>query len=208
MAERGGLVTAVDLDAYDAIWSSPADGRLLGRRVATRRGLSGFPETFERFRSARGGGDRARVPAILDALGDATVPEGGGDTTNLVTADADGSVCVLTTSLGLGSGDFLPGLDLHLNSMLGEADLVHGPLEPGKRMTSMMAPTLVHDEDGIAIAAGAAGGTRLRTALLVFTQSGGSRTPSRDSATTRSPRSAHTAWRCGSGRAATTTSAA
>ena len=72
----------------------------------------------------------------------------------------------MTTSLGLGSGDFLPGLDLHLNSMLGEAELVRGVLEPGERMGSMMAPTLVHDADGIEVAAGAAGGTRLRTALL------------------------------------------
>jgi gamma-glutamyltranspeptidase/glutathione hydrolase len=166
MGERGGLVAAADLDAYEATWGSPAEGRFLGRRVATRRGLSGFPETFERFRSAPGGGERARVAAILDALGDPVAPEGAGDTTNLVAADADGSVCVLTTSLGLGSGDFLPGLDLHLNSMLGEVDLVHGPLEPGERMASMMAPTLVHDADGIAVAAGAAGGTRLRTALL------------------------------------------
>jgi gamma-glutamyltranspeptidase/glutathione hydrolase len=106
------------------------------------------------------------VLAILDALGDSAAPTDGGDTTNLVAADAQGSVCVLTSSLGLGSGDFLPGLDLHLNSMLGEADLVRGPLEPGERMGSMMAPTLVHDADGIEVAAGAAGGTRLRTALL------------------------------------------
>src|SRR5438128_1774334 len=167
IAERGGLVTHADLDAYEAVWSSPAEGRFLGHRVDTRRGLSGFPATFERFRSPGAhGGERARVLAILDALGDGTAPTGGGDTTNLVAADARGSVCVLTTSLGLGSGDFLPGFDLHLNSMLGEAELQHGPLEPGKRMASMMAPTLVHDADGIAVAAGAAGGTRLRTALL------------------------------------------
>jgi gamma-glutamyltranspeptidase / glutathione hydrolase len=168
MAERGGLVTHADLEAYEAVWSSPAEGRFLGCRVATRRGLSGFPETFERFRSARGAGERGRVLAILDALDDGAPPPAGdsADTTNLVAADAEGSVCVLTTSLGLGSGDFLPGLDLHLNSMLGEADLVHAPLEPGERMASMMAPTLVHDADRIAVAAGAAGGTRLRTALL------------------------------------------
>jgi gamma-glutamyltranspeptidase/glutathione hydrolase len=165
MAERGGLVTQADLDAYEAMWSSPAEGGFLGHRVETRRGLSGFPATFERFRGADGDGERGRVLAILDALGDVP-PTTGGDTTNLVAADASGSVCVLTTSLGLGSGDFLPGLDLHLNSMLGEADLVHAPLEPGARMASMMAPTLVHDADGIAVAAGAAGGTRLRTALL------------------------------------------
>jgi gamma-glutamyltranspeptidase/glutathione hydrolase len=166
MEERGGLVTRADLDAYEALWSSPAEGRFLGRRVGTRRGLSGFPATFERFRGAGKDGESGRVLAILDALGDVAVPTGGGDTTNLVAADAQGSACVLTTSLGLGSGDFLPGLDLHLNSMLGEADLVHGPLEPGERMASMMAPTLVHDPDGILVAAGAAGGTRLRTALL------------------------------------------
>ena len=43
-----------------------------------------------------------------------------------------GNACVLTTSLGLGSGDWLPGLDLHLNSMLGEVDLLVGALEPGR----------------------------------------------------------------------------
>ena len=73
---------------------------------------------------------------------------------------------MLTTSLGLGSGDWLPGLDLHLNSMLGETDLIREPLRPGARMESMMAPTLVFDGDGLELALGAAGGTRLRTALV------------------------------------------
>ena len=91
---------------------------------------------------------------------------GAGHTTNLTVVDADGNACVLTTSLGLGSGDWLPGLDLHLNSMLGEADLIREPLEPGERMPSMMAPTLVFDADGLELAIGAAGGTRLRTALV------------------------------------------
>jgi gamma-glutamyltranspeptidase/glutathione hydrolase len=58
-------------------------------------------------------------------------------------------------------------MDLHLNSMLGEADLIRGPLESGQRMESMMAPILFLDGDGSAVlVAGAAGGTRLRTALL------------------------------------------
>jgi gamma-glutamyltranspeptidase/glutathione hydrolase len=89
-----------------------------------------------------------------------------GDTTNLVTVDALGDVCVLTTSLGLGSGDWLPGLDVHLNSMLGEADLVRGGLRPGERMGSMMAHSIAVDAEGPALAIGAAGGTRLRTALV------------------------------------------
>ena len=73
---------------------------------------------------------------------------------------------MLTTSLGLGSGDYLPGLDLQLNSMLGEVDLLTGPLEPGERMQSMMAPSLALDADGPVLAIGSAGGTRLRTALV------------------------------------------
>ena len=95
-----------------------------------------------------------------------TAPAGGGHTTNLTVVDAAGNACVFTTSLGLGSGDWLPGLDLHLNSMLGETDLIVEPLRPGARMESMMAPTLAGDADGLELALGAAGGTRLRTALV------------------------------------------
>src|SRR4029453_18240423 len=80
--------------------------------------------------------------------------------------DADGNACVLTTSLGLGSGDFVPGLDLHLNSMLGEAELIRDALEPGERMGSMMAPSVVLGRDGLELAIGAAGGSRLRSALI------------------------------------------
>jgi gamma-glutamyltranspeptidase/glutathione hydrolase len=169
MDERGGLVTRTDLEAYEAAWDEPVETSFLGWSAQTRGGLSALPQTLARFRSARGGGEGARVLALLDALSENALAgplEAVGDTTNLVTASDDGSVCVLTTSLGLGSGDFLPGLDLHLNSMLGEVDLLRGSLEPGERMESMMAPTLVHDVDGPALAAGAAGGTRLRTALL------------------------------------------
>jgi gamma-glutamyltranspeptidase / glutathione hydrolase len=50
--------------------------------------------------------------------------------------------------------------------MLGEADLLTGSLAPGRRMASMMTPTLALDEHGVALATGAAGGTRLRSALL------------------------------------------
>ena len=51
--------------------------------------------------------------------------------------------------------------------MLGEVDLVVGDLVPGERMGSMMAPSLVLDDEGLVLAAGAAGGTRLPTALTL-----------------------------------------
>ena len=158
LSERGGAVTAGDLESYRMHWAEPQRVAFAGRTVLTRGGLSGIPETLVRFDPA-GGRD-----ALLAAL-DGGAP-GGGHTTNLAVVDADGSACVLTTSLGLGSGDFLPGLDLHLNSMLGEVDLVRGELVPGTRMESMMAPTAVFDGEALELAIGAAGGTRLRTALV------------------------------------------
>jgi gamma-glutamyltranspeptidase/glutathione hydrolase len=162
--ERGGLVTQEDLDAYAAAWSEPVAVSYLDVELLTRGGLSGVPETVPRLPRLAGLDASERVLSLVDVL---EAPSGGGgDTTNVSVVDAHGNACVLTSSLGLGSGDFLPGLDLHLNSMLGEADLLRGRLEPGARMQSMMAPTLALDGDGLVLAAGAAGGTRLRTALL------------------------------------------
>ena len=135
---------------------------------------------------------------------------------------------MLTTSLGLGSGDYVPGLDLHLNSMLGETDLLRSPLEPGERMQSMMAPSVVLDRDGPLLAIGAAGGTRLRTALVTVAagvldeglepQAAVDRDASipRERSSMRSPARTTRGWRCsrrkdarsGAGRNVTTTSAA
>jgi gamma-glutamyltranspeptidase/glutathione hydrolase len=162
--ERGGLVTRDDLARYTAVWSEPVGVPYLGLELLTRGGLSGMPETVPRLPRLAGLDETSRVLALVDVL--EAPSAGGGDTTNLTVVDANGNACVVTSSLGLGSGDFLPGLDLHLNSMLGEADLLRGRLEPGGRMQSMMAPTLALDRDGLLLAIGAAGGTRLRTALL------------------------------------------
>jgi gamma-glutamyltranspeptidase/glutathione hydrolase len=162
--ERGGLLTREDLAHYRVQWSEPIDVPYLSGRVLTRGGLSLVPETVPRLPRLRGVTEEARVLLLVDVLEAAST--GGGDTTNVTVVDREGNACVLTSSLGLGSGDFLPGLDLHLNSMLGEADLLRGRLDPGQRMESMMAPTLVLDGGGLSLAAGAAGGTRLRTALL------------------------------------------
>jgi gamma-glutamyltranspeptidase/glutathione hydrolase len=119
--ERGGLLTADDLRAYEAVWSEPAETPWLGLRLLSRGGLSGVADTVPRLPRLRELSPAARVVA---------------------------------------------GLDLHLNSMLGETDLLLGPLEPGGRMASMMAPSVVLDDVGLVLALGAAGGTRLRSALV------------------------------------------
>jgi gamma-glutamyltranspeptidase/glutathione hydrolase len=163
-AERGGLLNRADFDAYEVCWSDPVEIEYGGGRLVTRGGLSAVPETVPRLPHLHGLDETDRVLALIDAFGAAA--DLHGDTTNVSVVDRDGNACAFTSSLGLGSGDFIPGLDLHLNSMLGEADLLRGRLEPGSRMQSMMAPLLAFDGNGLSLAAGAAGGTRLRTALL------------------------------------------
>jgi len=156
--ERDGTITASDLQGYAATWSDPVEVEFAGRRVLTRGGIGGVPEALAALRPPYG---RDELLEVLDRSG-----PGGGQTTNISVVDEEGNACVLTTSLGLGSGDWLPGLDLHLNSMLGEVDLIREPLRPGGRMESMMAPTLVFDDARLELAVGSAGGTRLRTALV------------------------------------------
>jgi gamma-glutamyltranspeptidase / glutathione hydrolase len=159
---RGGAMTRADLGLYEARWAAPVEVPFRGRTFLTRAGLSGLQGTLRRLPESDS--DDARVLALVQTL-DAPV-DVYGDTTNLTVVDSDGNACVVTTSLGLGSGDYVPGLDLHLNSMLGERDLVRTELVPGERMASMMAPSVVVDGDGLELAIGAAGGTRLRTALV------------------------------------------
>jgi gamma-glutamyltranspeptidase / glutathione hydrolase len=164
LAVDGVTLTWDDLRGYAAEWRTPAQETWHGLQVQTRAGLSGVPETLSRLPRLAGRSETEATLALVTAL---SAGEGvDGHTTNHVAVDASGRACVLTTSLGVGAGAWTPGFDLHLNSMLGETDLVVGELEPGERMESMMAPTVAIDGDGLALAIGAAGGTRLRTALV------------------------------------------
>jgi gamma-glutamyltranspeptidase / glutathione hydrolase len=163
LGEEGVVVTPGDLEAYEVRWSEPAEVGYAGTQFLTRAGLSGVPELLGRLPRLARLSATERVLALVDVLEDGGAE---GHTTNLCVADAEGRAVVLTSSLGLGSGDFLPGLDLHLNSMLGEKDLIVGTLEPRARMQSMMAPSVALDGEGLALAIGSAGGTRLRTALV------------------------------------------
>ena len=166
MEERNGLVTPDDLAAYQVEWLAPVETDYAGVHVEARGGLARLVDTLKALPPLRdtAPGERALVLARILAA-----PPFSGrtyeHTTNLCTVDGAGNACVVTTSLGLGSGDFLPGYDVHLNSMLGESDLLIAPLEAGERMESMMTPTAAQDASGLVLVAGAAGGTRLRPAL-------------------------------------------
>ena len=92
-----------------------------------------------------------------------------GNTTHIAVMDAEGACASVTCSNGACSGVVVPGTGMHLNNMLGEEDL--NPLgyhlhEPGARVPSMMAPTVVLRDGRPEIALGSAGSNRIRSAIL------------------------------------------
>jgi gamma-glutamyltranspeptidase/glutathione hydrolase len=86
-------------------------------------------------------------------------------TTHISVLDGEGNAASFSASLGSGSGVVVPGTGLHLNNMLGEADLV-GAKRPGIRLTSMMAPTVLLRDGRVRLVVGSAGSARLRGAIM------------------------------------------
>jgi gamma-glutamyltranspeptidase/glutathione hydrolase len=92
-----------------------------------------------------------------------------GSTTHLAVLDGNGMCATVTCSNGSGSGVVVPGTGVALNNMLGEQDL--NPLGfhravPGRRMPSMMSPTLVMRDGQVVAGLGSAGSNRIRSAIL------------------------------------------
>ena len=111
-------------------------------------------------------GVRAGLARIAASAPGAPEPAPAG-TTHVSAVDADGNACSISSSTGSGSGVIVPGTGIHLNNMLGEYDLVApGPATPGRRLTSMMAPTVVVGEHGPRLVVGSAGSVRLRGAIM------------------------------------------
>lgn len=158
---EGSSLSETDLTAYQALESEPREVVLGDCRVQARG------DDLD---------DLLGVLAKLDLTGDDAetavrlvrslrANPRRGDTSSVAAADARGNVCSATSSLGLSSGVWLPGLGLHLNSMMGEGELLRADLLPGRRMGSMMTPLVMHDDGGVRLVAGAAGGSRIRSAL-------------------------------------------
>ena len=104
--------------------------------------------------------ERARLEGPADRLG---------STTHITAVDGDGRCASVTCSNGTGSGLIVPGTGVHLNNMLGEEDLnPHGfqRHEPGRRMPSMMSPTVVVRDGELEAGLGSGGSNRIRSAVL------------------------------------------
>ena len=190
LADRGGALTAQDLAAYEAIERAPlrvayersevftnpppsAGGILIVHALMLLRRSGGRPTPVELV-DAMARAQSERTPEFLEGLseegfGERFLSSRMGSTTHVSVIDADGRACSVTCSNGEGSGIVVPGTGIHLNNMLGEHDL--NPLgfhrhPPGRRMPSMMSPTVVMTGGRPEVALGSGGSNRIRSAIL------------------------------------------
>jgi gamma-glutamyltranspeptidase/glutathione hydrolase len=187
---RGGWLSHEDLADYRAIEREPvriayrdrevltnpppsAGGTLIAYALALLdRGPS--PPPLAGVVAAMRAAQRERTPEFLDGLSE----EGFlgrflgsrlGATTHISVLDAQGCACSTTCTNGEGSGVVVPGTGIHLNNVMGEEDL--NPFgfhrhPAGRRMPSMMAPTVVTRDGEVELVLGSAGSNRIRSALL------------------------------------------
>ena len=190
VAARGGTLTREDLARYEAVPRVPVRVAYRGREVLTNPPpsaggtlLAYALALLERSAPPPSPGDlvaameraqEERTPAFLEGLGAPAFLERFmasrlGATTHISVLDAEGWACAVTCTNGEGSGVVVPGTGVHVNNMMGEQDL--SPLgffmhPPGRRLPSMMAPTVVLAGGSPELVLGSAGSNRIRSALL------------------------------------------
>lgn len=92
-----------------------------------------------------------------------------GGTTHFNVVDQWGNAVSLSSSNGEGSGSFAEGTNIQLNNMLGEAALLPGGFhswKPDTRLSSLMTPTLVFEENKLKLVLGSSGAGRIASALF------------------------------------------
>jgi gamma-glutamyltranspeptidase / glutathione hydrolase len=190
LAARGGSVRASDLASYAAVERAPvrvpyrdrelltnpppsAGGTLLAYALALLD-REPAPPTLAAVVAAMAAAQAERTPQFVQGLGEQRFLErflGSrlGATTHISVIDAQGRACSATCTNGEGSGVVVPGTGLHLNNVMGEQDLnpLGFHLHPaGRRLPSMMAPSVLTREGGVELVLGSAGSNRIRSALL------------------------------------------
>jgi gamma-glutamyltranspeptidase / glutathione hydrolase len=174
----GGVLIAFALTLLDAAGSSDIgtvvaamEEAQVARTEAFFHGLyeEGFVREFlasERLEDAAG---RIRSGKRPPERGQSGPGDRLGSTTHITAVDADGRCASVTCSNGTGSGVIVPGTGVHVNNMLGEEDL--NPLgfhvtPPGRRVPSMMSPTVVLRDGQLEMGLGSGGSNRIRSAVL------------------------------------------
>jgi gamma-glutamyltranspeptidase/glutathione hydrolase len=186
----GGSLSAEELAGYGAVEREPARVGYRDREVLTNPPPSAGgtllayalalldrgpqPPTLQGVVDAMVAAQSERTPGFLDGLDeegflDRFLSTRLGATTHISVLDSDGRACSCTSTNGEGSAVVVPGTGIHLNNVMGEEDL--NPfgfnLHPaGRRMPSMMAPSIVMRGEEVELVLGSAGSNRIRSALL------------------------------------------
>lgn len=187
---RGGLLSRAQLADYRAILREPVRIRYRNRDVLTNPPPSAggtllayalalldrieSPPPLSAIVDVMAAAQAQRTDGFVLGLGnegflEQFVSSRLGSTTHISVLDGQGRACSVTCTNGEGSGVVVPGAGLHLNNIMGEVDL--NPLgfhrhPPGRRMPSMMAPSMVLRDDAVELVLGSAGSNRIRSALL------------------------------------------
>jgi gamma-glutamyltranspeptidase/glutathione hydrolase len=194
LAERGGSIRRDELAGYRAIVREPLRMAYRDREVLTNPPPSAggaliayalglldaqpAPPTLEAVLGAMEAAQRERTPEFVQGLSEegflarflsSRLGSRLGSTTHISVLDAHGSACSVTCTNGEGSGVVVPGTGIHLNNVMGEEDL--SPLgfhthPAGRRMPSMMAPSVVLRDGEVELVLGSAGSNRIRSAIL------------------------------------------
>jgi gamma-glutamyltranspeptidase/glutathione hydrolase len=169
---HGGTLGQGDFAAYEPVEREPIRVSFRGAEVLTNPlPSSGGTLIAHSLGLLEGFGDESGPERLVAAMRATNEARGDllGSTTHISAIDRDGMCASMTCSNGSGSGVLVPGTGVILNNMLGEEDL--NPLgfhrlEPGRRVTSMMAPTVVLRDGEIELGLGSAGSNRIRSAIL------------------------------------------
>jgi gamma-glutamyltranspeptidase / glutathione hydrolase len=187
---RGGSLRPSDLAGYRAIERAPvevayrdrliltnpppsAGGTLLAYALALlNRGPT--PPSLGAVVAAMAAAQSERTPEFVDGLEhdgflERFLGSRLGSTTHIAVIDSHGCACSVTCTNGEGSGVVVPGTGIHLNNVMGELDLNPRGFHQhpaGRRMPSMMAPSMVMHDGEVELVLGSAGSNRIRSALL------------------------------------------
>ncbi len=91
-----------------------------------------------------------------------------GGTTHISILDSEGNAASLTSSNGQGAGIMVKGTGIMLNNFAAEPDLMQyrDVYRPGKRITSMMCPSMICQGGQLRATLGSGGSNRIRSAIL------------------------------------------
>jgi gamma-glutamyltranspeptidase/glutathione hydrolase len=172
VTERGGTLGPADFTAYEVIEREPIRASFRGTEVLTNPPpSSGGTLIAYCLGLLEQAGEHSGPEQLVAAMEAANAARGDllGSTTHISALDGNGMCANVTCSNGSGSGVLVPGTGVILNNMLGEEDLNPGgfhSIPPGRRVTSMMAPTVVLRDGEIELGLGSAGSNRIRSAIL------------------------------------------